>query len=73
MCARGCSGSRAIRADAAISPTRLIALTGCGQPEDRRRTAEAGFDAHLIKPVELDALENMLAHLANPSAIPSPY
>jgi CheY-like chemotaxis protein len=29
----------------------LIALTGWGQEQDRRRTAEAGFDAHLIKPV----------------------
>jgi CheY-like chemotaxis protein len=29
----------------------LIAVTGWGQEQDRRRTAEAGFDAHLIKPV----------------------
>jgi CheY-like chemotaxis protein len=30
----------------------LVALTGYGQPEDRERTAEAGFDAHLVKPVD---------------------
>jgi signal transduction histidine kinase len=35
---------------------RLIAVTGHAQEEDRRRTAEAGFDAHLVKPVELNDL-----------------
>jgi signal transduction histidine kinase/ActR/RegA family two-component response regulator len=38
----------------------LIALTGYGQPEDRRRSEEAGFDAHLVKPVDPDALERAL-------------
>jgi len=33
-----------------------IALTGWGQAEDRRRTQEAGFDGHLVKPVEFGAL-----------------
>lgn len=35
---------------------RIIAVTGWGQPEDRRRTAEAGFDAHLTKPIDLAQL-----------------
>jgi two-component system CheB/CheR fusion protein len=39
----------------------LIALTGWGQEEDRRRTREAGFDHHLVKPVELDALQGVLS------------
>ena len=39
----------------------LIALTGYGQPGDRRRALEAGFDAHLVKPVNLDELERLLA------------
>lgn len=34
----------------------LIATTGWGQPEDKRRALEAGFDTHLVKPVSLDAL-----------------
>jgi two-component system, chemotaxis family, CheB/CheR fusion protein len=34
----------------------LVALTGWGQDEDRRRTEEAGFDAHLVKPVDEAAL-----------------
>ena len=40
---------------------RLIAVTGWGQDEDRRRTAAAGFDHHLTKPVELDELRRLLA------------
>jgi CheY-like chemotaxis protein len=41
----------------------LIALTGWGQDEDRRRTAEAGFDAHIVKPIDAAALTNLLATL----------
>jgi CheY-like chemotaxis protein len=43
------------------SDTLLIALTGWGQPEDRRRTAEAGFDLHLVKPVDPADLQHALA------------
>src|SRR5262249_35659820 len=39
----------------------LIALTGWGQEEDRRRSMEAGFDEHMIKPVDFDALAKLLA------------
>ena len=39
----------------------LVALTGWGQDEDRRRTAEAGFDEHLTKPVDAERLAAMLA------------
>ena len=38
----------------------LVALTGWGQADDRRRTQEAGFDQHLIKPVSLDTLQILL-------------
>jgi CheY-like chemotaxis protein len=34
----------------------LIACTGYGRPEDRRRSREAGFDVHLVKPIDLDEL-----------------
>jgi CheY-like chemotaxis protein len=44
---------------------QLIALTGWGQDTDRQRALEAGFDFHLTKPVDLDALESLLSeHLA---------
>ena len=39
----------------------LVAMTGWGQEEDRRRSQEAGFDHHLVKPVEPDALHQLLA------------
>jgi len=39
----------------------LIALTGWGQQSDRRRTREAGFDAHMVKPVDLNELMKLLA------------
>lgn len=48
---------------------RLVALTGWGQADDRKRSAEAGFDRHLVKPVSLDALETLMAEL---DAEPSP-
>jgi len=38
-------------------------LTGWGQDEDRRRSEEAGFDAHLVKPVDEIALRKLLADL----------
>jgi signal transduction histidine kinase/ActR/RegA family two-component response regulator len=40
----------------------LVALTGYGQEDDRRRSQEAGFNAHLIKPIDLDALRALLVH-----------
>jgi CheY-like chemotaxis protein len=52
--------ARAIRREAWGRSMRLIALTGWGQAEHRRRSIEVGFDDHLVKPVELDLLENVL-------------
>jgi CheY-like chemotaxis protein/two-component sensor histidine kinase len=43
------------------SSVRLVALTGYGQEEDRRRTREAGFDDHMVKPVGVDAISKLLA------------
>ncbi len=45
---------------------RLVAVTGYGQEEDMRRSADAGFDAHLVKPVALDQLQHILAQLLDP-------
>ena len=41
----------------------LVALTGWGQEEDRRRTRDVGFDSHLVKPVDRNALESLLSHV----------
>jgi CheY-like chemotaxis protein len=42
----------------------LVALTGWGQEEDRQRSTEAGFDTHLVKPVDHEALAELLASLS---------
>ena len=55
--------ARRLRQQPGLENVRLAALTGWGQQEDRRRTAEAGFDHHLVKPVEPKALEGLLADL----------
>jgi signal transduction histidine kinase len=39
----------------------IVAVTGWGQPEERRRTAEAGFDHHLVKPVDMDVVRRICA------------
>jgi two-component system, sensor histidine kinase len=57
--------ARRIRAAGGRRPL-LIALTGYGQPEDKRRAAEAGFDSLLVKPVDPAALTDLLATLEIP-------
>ena len=52
--------ARMIKANPELAHIRLVAHTGYGSPEDRRRAQEAGFDAHLVKPAELDDLEKAL-------------
>jgi CheY-like chemotaxis protein len=47
----------------ARSRMRLVALTGYGQESDRLRSREAGFDLHLVKPLELARLRELLAGL----------
>ena len=42
------------------SPATIVAVTGYGQPEDRRATKAAGFDHHLVKPVGLQQLEQLI-------------
>ena len=41
----------------------IIAQTGWGQAEDRQRTRDAGFDHHMVKPVDLNELQKLLAEL----------
>ncbi len=47
----------------------LVALTGWGQDSDRRRSREAGFDSHLVKPLDLDTLTDLLARLPSGPAL----
>lgn len=52
-----------LRTDADLKDIRLVALTGYGQEEDRRRSRDAGFDFHLIKPVDPVVLGELLASI----------
>jgi len=57
----GCEVARVIRQRPEHDDIRLIALTGWGQEEDRKRSRAAGFDQHLVKPIEFEALQAVLA------------
>jgi CheY-like chemotaxis protein len=57
----GYDACRRIREQPWGKDVRIAALTGWGQDEDKVRSAEAGFDHHLVKPVDPTALEGVLA------------
>jgi CheY-like chemotaxis protein len=64
--------ARRIRADPVNATARLVAVTGYGQPKDRAASAAAGFDAHLVKPVDLETLEAELSRvMAAPARAPA--
>lgn len=74
--------ARRVRADEGLSGIKLIAVTGYGQAEDRQRALAAGFDHHLVKPVDVGALERALASTARDTRcdmatrarmLPAPY
>lgn len=52
--------ARAIRQRPEHSGIQLVALTGWGRDDDRRRSLEAGFDRHLVKPLDPAALKDVL-------------
>ncbi len=56
----GYGAARAIRALPGLASVRLVALTGWGAQEDRRRSQEAGFDAHLLKPAVPEEVQAQL-------------
>ena len=56
----GYAVARALRAAPETGAAFLVALTGYGQDDDRRHALEAGFDTHLTKPVDLEALRRLL-------------
>lgn len=53
--------ARRLRERPALHSTRLVAQTGWGQGEDRRRSEEAGFDHHLVKPLDIEELQRIFA------------
>jgi CheY-like chemotaxis protein len=60
----GLEVARRLRQDLGLKQAVLVALTGYGGEEDRRRSREAGFNAQLVKPADMRALERLLARPA---------
>ena len=60
----GYETARSIREQTWGRRMMLVALTGWGQEDDKRRSREAGFDDHLVKPINFDALEKVVASSA---------
>ncbi len=57
----GLEVARRLRHDLGLADVLLVALTGYGQEEDIRRSEEAGFNAHMVKPISLDVLQELLS------------
>lgn len=57
--------ARAIRETPGFERVCLIAVSGWGSEADRQKSADSGFDAHLVKPLDLSALESLLVELTS--------
>ncbi len=55
--------ARVLRASPELKGITLVALTGWGTNSDRTRSREAGFDHHLVKPVDFDTVEQLFNRL----------
>jgi PAS domain S-box-containing protein len=60
--------AKRLREDSSLDGALLVAMTGYGQPEDRRRSREAGIHHHFVKPVEPFVLRTLLSNLGAPVA-----
>jgi PAS domain S-box-containing protein len=63
----GYGAARRIRAQPWGRPMKLVAQTGWGQPSDKQRAKQAGFDLHLTKPIDVDRLVAVLAEVGSPA------
>jgi PAS domain S-box-containing protein len=52
--------ARRLRQEAELAPLKLVAITGYGEGSDRQKSREAGFDEHVVKPVDIDKLPGLL-------------
>lgn len=68
----GYEAARRIRRESNGRPVRLVALTGYGQESDRRKSQEAGFDRHLVKPLRPQVLLELLADVEKSASLPFP-
>lgn len=65
----GYEAAKALRGEPWGSEMVLVALTGWGQEEDRKRTKEAGFDRHLVKPIEFVEVQRLFGELEENSLL----
>ncbi|MCI0700532.1 MAG: response regulator [Planctomycetia bacterium] len=68
----GCRVAQILNEGAGGKRPLLVALTGCGMQEDRLRSAQAGFDLHLVKPVDPALLVGVLERFSRLLALPIP-
>jgi CheY-like chemotaxis protein len=68
----GCEVARRLRGELGLADAVLVAVTGDGHDDARRRTREAGFDLHLVKPVEPSALLDALQRARRNPPDPAP-
>jgi CheY-like chemotaxis protein len=57
--------ARLLRRELGYDTVRIVAVTGYGEPEAHRRSREAGFDAHVQKPVDMELLQSILAEIGH--------
>ena len=62
--------ARRLRLDPRLKGVRLVAMTGYGDEADRRLAEEAGFDKHVVKPLDFSTVKDLLATMLKPSASP---
>jgi two-component system CheB/CheR fusion protein len=63
----GFAVAKRLRQEPALSGMKIIAVSGFGTEDDRRKSMEAGFDSHLLKPVDPDFLQGLLSVSSDPS------
>ena len=64
--------AKQLRSQPAFADTLLIAVTGYGRASDVKQTESAGFDHHLVKPIDYDKLQSLLAARASRAAPQAP-
>ncbi len=64
---------KALKSDAALNGTLVAAMTGYDGDEYRERTSAAGFDAHLVKPIEMEQIQDLIRRLESSTVVSSGY
>jgi CheY-like chemotaxis protein len=63
---------RALKAEAALQAALVVAVTSYAEEEDKQRTAQAGFDAHFVKPITIESVRELIGRLRTEVRIVAP-